>query len=230
MIRSASATSWFSSPLRSRPNISPTRSPPATLLRRKLGGRRRVDHGLRLIMRARGRGEHEIEVADRGLDTVVDLRGVEDAVRARRHHVGALGRPAFRAARPGAAATARNSPSRAPPRRYCRQAAARPGSRTAPAAPPISWSCRFRPRACCTSPLIHEAAIAAAGRPSNRVVMRRKRAFRAYRASAIARRLWAPPARPPISSHRYPHVSKEGLPQWRKSRLPIRSSRWTATR
>ena len=44
-----------------------------------------AEHGLGLIMRARGRGENEMAVGDRGLDGVEQRGGVEDAVGARGH-------------------------------------------------------------------------------------------------------------------------------------------------
>ena len=216
-----------------------------------------IDHGLGLIVRARRRGEHVGEIADRRLDRVVDLRAVEDAVRPRGHHVRRARPASLRAARPGAAPTGRNSPSRAPPRRYCRRAAARPGSRTVPAAPPISWSCRFRRRACRapfrrspTSSIAAWRPVARQSEPPRRrrmsVVIAAEVVVRMAETSSQARLSppggqcyrrragtgpGAPRAQPALPRARSrPTALDKGLLQWRKSRLPIRSSRWTATR
>src|SRR3989440_7980242 len=65
------------------------------LRRSDLRRRGSIGHRLCLVVRARGCGEHIIQVADRGLDRIEHLHIVKDAVRAGRHHPGALGRPAF---------------------------------------------------------------------------------------------------------------------------------------
>ena len=94
-MRSASATSSFSSPLRSRPNTIATVSPAAirgAISPRRLG---RSDHGLGLIVGARGRRQHEAAVGNRLVQRVVELGAVEDAVGAGRHHPRLVVRPAL---------------------------------------------------------------------------------------------------------------------------------------
>ena len=73
-MRSASATSSFSSPQRSRPNSTATFSPAATCGASNGGASLRTDHRLGLVVRARGGGQHQRAVGDRRLDRVVERR------------------------------------------------------------------------------------------------------------------------------------------------------------
>ena len=85
-MRSASATSSFSSPLRSRPNTSAVNSPAADPRRQQGGGLRRADDGLGLIVGARRRGDDERAIGNGGFEAVIKLGAVENAVGAGRHH------------------------------------------------------------------------------------------------------------------------------------------------
>ena len=248
-MRSASATSSFSSPLRSRPNrIADVLAggDPRRHSARRLPA---ADHRLGLVMRARGVASTKRAVGDRGLEAVVE-HGVS-RMRSAPAAISAPSRSAsLAAASPGAAATARNWPWRARPRRCSRRAAARPGRRSAPALDPalglVGSGAGHGVRAvsgfstsavCATASKSEPPRIGTAFGGARECVEHVPRRFAALRAAldaaclpaagAIGRR--AAPGLVPSAFHR-DFRAQRLYPQWRRSRSPIRSSRSTATR
>ncbi len=115
-MQSASPTSSFSSPQRSRPNSTATVSPAGAALRhlgRRLG---RADHRLGLVVGACGGREHEAAIGDRRFDAVEQLGTVE-------HHVGARGGAAGMDVRPGVARPDEPQPGQAEIRHGARRGA-----------------------------------------------------------------------------------------------------------
>ena len=146
MMRSASATSSFSSPLRSRPN----RMRDVARRAATCGG-----HQARRLVRRRPRAWPDRARARWSRAPRCSRRSPPPRCRRARRASRMRSAPAAITLRLGVRpalprldqAQPRQpeiAPWRAPPRRYSRRAAARPGSRSVPARRPSSWSCRCR--------------------------------------------------------------------------------------